>query len=68
MKEIDPECNLLHTDKISRKKIHVNFYMCKLPCLNSERFVQLYHLPDPVLAMDSHYKKFNQVFGTSTTE
>ena len=93
LKEIDPEFNLLHTDKISRKKLsstlqaylkhccrerHYFFDikkcgdsscdMCKPPRLPEEEFMKLKHLPDPVIAADGHYKKFNEVFGTSTTE
>ena len=93
LKEIDPEFNLLHNDKISRKKLsstlqtylkhccrkrHYFFdikkcgdsscKMCKPSRLPAEEFMKLKHLPDPVIAADGHYKKFNEVFGTSTTE
>ena len=42
--------------------------MCKPPCLPVEEFTKLKHLPDPMIAADGHYKKFDEVFGTSTTE
>ena len=42
--------------------------MCKPPCLPENDFEKLKHLPDPVTATDGHYKKFNEVFGTTTTE
>jgi len=47
-----------------------NCNMCKPPRLPAEEFTKLKHLLDPVIAADAdgHYKKFDEVFGTSTME
>ena len=41
--------------------------ICSVPRLPSEIFKQLHHLPDPV-ADGEHYKPFEEMYGTSTTE
>jgi len=46
----------------------VSFTMCKPPRLPVEKFVLFNHLPDPVMASDGHYKRFNDVFETNTIE
>ena len=42
--------------------------ICSPPRLPPEIFSQLFHLPDPVPASSDHYKPFEEVYGTHTTE
>ena len=42
--------------------------ICKLPRLHDQDFRRLNHLLDPIPGTDDHYKEFNEVFGTETTE
>ena len=42
--------------------------MCKPPRLPVEVFSKLHFLPDPILNTNGHYKPFQEVYGTCTTE
>ena len=42
--------------------------ICSPPRLPPEIFSELFHLPDPVPASGDHYKPFEKVYGTNTTE
>ena len=42
--------------------------LCKPLRMSKEIFSKLHCLPDPVPGEDGHYKKFDEVFGTDTTE
>ena len=42
--------------------------ICSPPRLPPEIFSQLFHLPDPIPASGDHYKPFEEVYGTKTTE
>ena len=42
--------------------------ICKHPRLPAETFAKLQHFPDPMPKGDGHYKPFEDVFGTDTTE
>ena len=42
--------------------------ICLPPRLPYDKFLQLDHLPDPMLGQDGHYKKFSEVFRTITVE
>ena len=46
----------------------VNCDICLPPRLEPHIFSTLNHLPDPVPGSEGHYKKFFDVFGTTTTE
>lgn len=42
--------------------------ICTPPCLPPDVFAQLHTFPDPVPGDDGHYKSFEDLFGTDTTE
>ena len=42
--------------------------ICLPPRLPSDKFSQLDHFPDPMPGTDGHYKKFSEVFQTTTVE
>ena len=42
--------------------------LCKLPHLPQSEFEKLDHLPDPEMDMNNHYKKFEDVIHTKTSE
>ncbi len=42
--------------------------ICKPVRMPKEEFEKLKHLPDPMIGENEHYKPFEEVFGTTTTE
>ena len=42
--------------------------ICKPPRLPSDMFAKVHHFPDPMPGEEGHYKKFDEVFETSTVE
>ena len=42
--------------------------MCSSPCLPSSVFSEIHVLPDPMPGYEGHYKRFADVYGTTTDE
>ena len=42
--------------------------ICRPPCCSPEDFEQLHRLPDSIPDEDLHYKSFEELYGTQTTE
>lgn len=61
-------CQLRHYSFSIKKCEDSSCDICKPPRLPREIFAQVHHLPDPIPASDGHYKSFEEVFGTTTTE
>ena len=61
-------CQERHYSFCVKKCGHSTCDICKAPRLPPEIFSQIHHLPDPIPACDGHYKSFNEIYGTPTTE
>ncbi len=65
---MDHCCQLRHYSFSIKKCGAIDCTVCQPPRLPSATFCKLHFIPDPVPQADGHYKCFEDVYGTTTTE